>query len=85
MQFAQHNLQVDVKSAGDQVVLSTNAPVKGVVVSVSMEDGEDGIFDDNFIDLVPGEEIRICVKGLNGRKVHARWLCDWENEKGFML
>jgi hypothetical protein len=57
---------------------------KGVVVSVPIEAGEDPEFADNFVDLVPGEEIRIAVQGLAGRKVQARWLCDWERD-GFQL
>lgn len=71
---------------GDVVVLSADAPVKGVMLSVPMsEGGEDAKWDDNLVDLVPGEEVRIGVKGLEGRKVEKRWLCDWENEVGFEL
>ena len=75
---------VESSSAGDVVVLKADAPVKGVVISVPIEEGEDAVFADNFVDLVPGEEIRIAVEGLAGRKVQARWLCDWEGD-GFEL
>lgn len=79
------SVKVESSSAGgDVVLLSADAPVKGVVVSVPIEDGEDAVFADNFVDLVPGEEIRIGVRGLAGRGVQARWLCDWEG-KGFQL
>jgi beta-mannosidase len=59
--------------------------VKGVVLGVGIEDGEDAVWEDNFIDLVPGEVVKVGVDGLEGRKVNARWLCDWENEVGFEL
>lgn len=77
---------VQARIDGDVAVLSADAPVKGVMLSVPMSGGgEDAKWDDNFVDLVPGEEVRIGVKGLNGRKVEKRWLCDWENEVGFEL
>jgi len=79
------DLKVNVKVEGEEVVLSTNGPAKGVVVSVPIEEGDDAVFEDNFIDLVPGEVIRIKSTGLNGRSVKARWLCDWESEEGFVL
>lgn len=69
----------------DVVVLRTTAPVKGVVVSVPLEEGEDAVFEDNYIDLVPGDEVRIQVSGLVGRQVQIRWMCDWEFERGFEL
>jgi beta-mannosidase len=76
---------VERNGAGkDEVVLTADAPAKGVVVSVPIEEGEDAVFADNFVDLVPGEEMRIGVEGLAGRRVQARWLCDWEVE-GFQL
>lgn len=77
-------VKVENSSAGDVVALSADAPVKGVVISVPIEEGEDAVFADNFVDLVPGEEIRIGVKGLAGRRLQTRWLCDWEG-KGFQL
>lgn len=74
------DVTVEKSSAGDVVVVKADAPVKGVVVSVAIEDGEDAVFADNFIDVVPGEEVRIAVDGLAGRPVQAQWLCDWEDE-----
>ena len=82
------NLRVvtQVTDSGDKVLLSTNAPVKGVTISVPMsESGEDASFDDNFVDLVPGETVEIGVSSLNGRSVQTRFLYDWEMEEGFEL
>ena len=79
------DLKVEAKIEGDVVVLKSSGPVKGVVVSVPIEEGDDAVFDDNFVDLVPGEEIRIGVGGLKGRNVQTRFLCDWEYEEGFEL
>jgi beta-mannosidase len=79
------DLKIEVKVDGDTVVLTSNGPVKGVVVSVPIEEGDDAVFDDNFVDIVPLEEIRIGVQGLKGRKIQTRYLCDWEYEKGFEL
>ncbi|TPX12730.1 uncharacterized protein E0L32_000907 [Thyridium curvatum] len=82
------NLQVsiDVSKTGDKVAISANAPAKGVMLSVPLaEGGQDAVFDDNFIDLVPGETIDIGVQGLDGRSLQPRFLCDWELEEGFEL
>jgi beta-mannosidase len=55
---------------GDVVILSATTPVKGVMLGVPIsEGGEDAVWDDNFIDLVPGEEITVKVSGLKGRKI----------------
>ncbi|TAQ83851.1 hypothetical protein B7494_g7827 [Chlorociboria aeruginascens] len=75
----------EVGQDGEEIViLSAGAPVKGVLVSAEGEGGE-AVFEDNFVDLVPREEIRIGVKGLGGREIQVRWLCDWEGEEGFVL
>ena len=79
------DLKIEASVEGDIIVLKSNGPVKGVVVSVPIEEGDDAVFDDNFVDVVPGEEITIGVKGLEGRKIQTRFLCDWEYEKGFEL
>ena len=79
------DLKIEVKLEGEAVILESNGPVKGVVVSVPIEEGDDAEFDDNFLDLVPGDKIRLEAKGLAGRKVQTRFLCDWEYEKGFKL
>jgi beta-mannosidase len=77
---------VTAKLEGEVVKLSATAPVKGVMLGVPIsEGGEDAIWEDNFIDLVPGEEVTVKVSGLAGRKIETRWLGDWENEEGFEL
>jgi beta-mannosidase len=78
-------VSASISSSGEEVVLTTNAPAKGVTLQVPVEEGEDAIWEDNFLDLVPGEEIVVGVKGLEGRKVEVRWLCDWEGGEGFEL
>lgn len=83
-----HDLDINtrVSESGDMVFLSANAPVKGVVLSVPMtEPGEDAVFEDNFVDLVPGEMVEIGVQSLQGRSVQTRFLYDWEMEEGFEL
>ncbi|CZR61080.1 related to beta-mannosidase [Phialocephala subalpina] len=80
------NVHAKVLDGGKEVVLSAESPIKGIMLSVPMnEGGEDAKWGDNFIDLVPGEEVKVKVEGLEGRKVESRWLCDWENEEGFEL
>jgi len=70
----------------DTITLTASTPIKGVVLSVPIsEGGSDAVWSDNFIDLVPGEEIYVQATGLKGRKIEMRWLCDWENEEGFEL
>lgn len=66
-------------------MLKADAPVKGVMVSVPIEGGKDAVFEDNFVDLVPDEEVRLAMKGREGRKLEARWLCDWELKSDFKL
>lgn len=82
------DLQIDtlIAESGDSVLLSSNKPAKGVVLSVPVaEGGEDAVFEDNFVDLVPGEKVKIGVQGLQGRRIETRFLYDWEMEDGFEL
>lgn len=85
------DLQINtlIAESGNKVLLSANRPAKGVVVSVPMadesEEGEDVLFEDNFVDLVPGETVEIGGQGLRGRKIQTRFLYDWEMEEGFEL
>jgi beta-mannosidase len=80
------NVEAKIQDGGKEVVLSSNAPVKGVMLGVPIsEGGEDAIWEDNFIDLVSGEDITVKVSGLAGRRIEMRWLGDWENEEGFEL
>jgi beta-mannosidase len=58
-----HNpVEVDISSSTEAVVLKSSAPAKGVVVvSAPIEADKDAEFADNFVNLVPGEEIRIAA------------------------
>lgn len=51
---------------GDEVRVSAPVPVKGLVININDDDVK---FEDNVIDLVPGDEQVIVAKGLNGRDV----------------
>jgi beta-mannosidase len=72
------DLKVEAEVQGDKVLLRTNAPVKGVMLEVESQEGEDAIWRNNFVDLVPEETVVVEVEGLDGRAVRTRWLCDWE-------
>lgn len=75
-----------VSNIGDKVLLTANAPAKGVTLSVTPTKGiADAIFDDNFVDLVPNETVVVDVQHLYGREVEVRFLYDWELKEGFEL
>lgn len=75
-----------VTDSGDKVLLSANAPAKGVTISVPMSESvEDAFYGDNFVDLVPGETVEIEVSSLKGRSLQTRFLYDWEMEEEFEL
>jgi beta-mannosidase len=52
-----------VEFTGDCVSASAEVPVKGLTFE---EDG--AVFEDNLIDLVPGETVSVKVKGLDGQR-----------------
>ena len=65
--------------AGDSTWVELNAelPVKGVLVEVKGEAGDNATFDDNGVDLVPGETVRLAVRGLekvSQAGLSLRWL-----------
>jgi beta-mannosidase len=60
------NLPVKVTVKDDHIYVSSTLPVKGVVFEA--EDDEI-VFDDNYIDVVPGDDQVVLAKGLNGRSV----------------
>ena len=78
-------VKVQVEEGEREVRICADAPIKGVVLGVPVEEGVDAVWEDNFVDLVPGETVCVGVEGLMGRGVKARWLCDWEEEEGFEL
>lgn len=74
-------ISVVVDEGGNQVFVTADAPVKGLVLAVAnVDDGEDADWQDNGIDLVPQETVIVGVTGLKGRSIAVRWLCDWETE-----
>ncbi|KAF8528704.1 glycoside hydrolase family 2 protein [Gautieria morchelliformis] len=62
-----------VASDGESVELSTERPMKGIVLDV---DGEDAKWSDQAIDLVPGDPQVVKVDGLKGRTLKTRYLGD---------
>lgn len=73
---------VRIKDGRDEVVVKCAKPVKGLVLQVPLEEGDDAGWGDNCVDVVPGEEVRVPVRGLARRGVEGRWLCDWEGKRG---
>jgi len=35
-------------------------------------------WEDNMLDLMPGETLSVGIKGLNGREIKRQFLNDWE-------
>lgn len=56
-------LRVEVADDSGSLSLSAEIPVKGVVVE---SEDDNVVFEDNCVDLVPGELVSIGVKGLKG-------------------
>lgn len=56
---------------GDRIFASSNIPVKGLAFYVEDVDGVK--FEDNLIDLVPGDEQVVIAHGLNARPVTWRY------------
>ncbi|KAI9172216.1 Beta-mannosidase B [Paramyrothecium foliicola] len=65
LQKPQH-LAAELSSAEGTVQLSAEVPVKGVALECEDDDVK---FDDNLIDLVPGEVVRVGVKGAKSKTV----------------
>ena len=87
----QLGLQIHVGPDGESVTLSTERPIKGIVLDVDVEGpsasasasaaaaaaGDAEVqWSDQAIDLVPGDVQVIRAVGLQGRKVAARFLGD---------
>jgi beta-mannosidase len=66
-------LEIVPTEDGESVALSTERPIKGIVLDV---EGEEVKWGDQAIDLVPGDPQIIKAIGLKGRKVKARFLGD---------
>jgi beta-mannosidase len=79
---------LDLSLTGDEawenkVTVVSSQPLKGVWLEpvydgTEKDDDTEPLWDDNMFDLMPGMDINVKVKGLRGRKVHARFLYDWE-------
>lgn len=62
---------------GDVVRVRAAGPAKGVLLALADEDDEDPPrWEDNLLDLLPGDEVTIAAPGLRGRSVRARCLFD---------
>lgn len=64
---------VKTSSDGESVELSTQKPIKGIILDA---EGEDVEWSDQAIDLVPGDPQIVKAIGLKGRDVRARYLGD---------
>jgi beta-mannosidase len=65
-----------------EVEVSANVPVKGYwLEQMSMPTrGKEPTWEDNMLDVMPGETVIVGVNGLDGSKLQARFLADWEIE-----
>ncbi|CAE6497994.1 unnamed protein product [Rhizoctonia solani] len=67
------NPELQLYVEGETVRVSVHKPAKAVVLSV--EDEDDQVqWSDNALDVMPEDPQTVVVRGLNGRKVTARWL-----------
>lgn len=57
----------------ERVTVSVECPSKGVLLGVYGE-GPEVRWSDNALDVMPGEPQTVTARGLDGRKVTARWL-----------
>lgn len=64
---------VKTSSDGESVELSTQKPIKGIILDT---EGEDVEWSDQAIDLVPGDPQIVKAVGLKGREAKARFLGD---------
>lgn len=71
---------ISITTQKDNLVISTDAPLKGVVLSVPPEEGDDATWEDNYLDLVPNEPVKVGTIGLDNRAISIKWLCDWESK-----
>ncbi|KAL8783676.1 MAG: hypothetical protein Q9213_004470 [Squamulea squamosa] len=61
------NLRVDIiggRDRGNALKVECDVPIKGLVLEVENTGRRDIVFEDNCVDLVPGEAVRIAVEGL---------------------
>jgi beta-mannosidase len=64
-------LKIMIFPDGNSVSLSTQKPIKGLVLDV---DGEDVRWSDQALDLIPNDPQIVMAQGLNGRRIKVRYL-----------
>lgn len=75
LQLGDPRLEISVEE--DVVRVRAAGPAKGVLLALADRDDEDPPrWQDNLLDLMPGDEITIAAPGLRGRPVTARSLFD---------
>lgn len=57
------HLEVKLAESGTSVAVSAEVPVKGLVVEVADDEAEGVVFEDNLVDVVPGETVHVDVHG----------------------
>ncbi|KAG0652219.1 mannanase B [Hyphodiscus hymeniophilus] len=67
--FEQNGIETVIK--GEKITISTKVPVKALELFV---DGGNVVFDDNCLDLVPGDVQTVTAKGLGDKKLQWRHL-----------
>lgn len=65
--------KLSITVEGERVTVTVEHPAKGVVLSAEGH-GDEVKWSDNALDVMPGERQTVTARGLNGRKVAARWL-----------
>ncbi|KAK1569380.1 family 2 glycosyl hydrolase [Colletotrichum navitas] len=66
------SLKAELADGGGAVEVSAEVPVKGVALEV---ESDDVVFSDNLVDIVPGEVVRIGVRGASKEtKIETRYL-----------
>jgi beta-mannosidase len=64
---------LELKVGNDEITISVGKPVKGLWISVQGDDA--GVeFGDNSLDLFPGDEQVVGVKGIEGKVITGSWL-----------
>ena len=61
---------IKLAAVGDELRLRAARPAKGVW----LEAGDGVAWSDNFLDLLPDDEVRVTAAGLNGATPSLRWL-----------
>ena len=68
--------RLTMKVDGEEITISSEKPVKGVILDVQEDDDSNLEWSDNGFDLMPGETVKIVAKGLENRTVKVSWYGD---------